>query len=241
MSGINEIQSRIQSIQNRVVNPPNMGRFNAVMEAQLAAANARAMRTTEVGTDPTTEFAVTPQGLTSTSALGGQSVTLGTMLGMAGNPIVARPTTSLRSTDLSEYLLANDIEARNGRLSQDELVPVSGAWNGSGYLLPPAAAAWEQMRAAAAADGIDLKAIDTYRSWETQGNAYRAHLRGEKAANVLPPGTSEHGNGLAVDVTNGHLVGVGDSEYTWLRANGSRYGWHPISNESWHWEYRGTM
>jgi D-alanyl-D-alanine carboxypeptidase len=96
------------------------------------------------------------------------------------------------------------------------------------------------MRAAAAADGIDLKAIDTYRSYELQEGAYRAHLRGEKAANVLPPGESEHGNGLAVDGTNSHLVGVGDREYTWLRTNAAQYGCYPISNESWHWEFRGV-
>ena len=117
---------------------------------------------------------------------------------------------------------------------------VSGAWNGTGYLLPPAAAAWEEMRAAAAADGVELRAIDTYRSYDVQEGAYQAHLRGEKTANVLPPGESEHGNGLAVDITNGHLVGVGDREYTWLRTNAAQYGWFPISNESWHWEFRGT-
>ena len=83
-------------------------------------------------------------------------------------------------------------------------------------------------------------AIDSYRSWEVQQGAHQAHLRGEKKANVLPPGQSEHGNGLAVDITNGHLVGVGDREYTWLRTHAAQYGWYPISNESWHWEFRGT-
>jgi LAS superfamily LD-carboxypeptidase LdcB len=76
------------------------------------------------------------------------------------------------------------------------------------------------MRAAAAADGIDLQATDLYRSWESQDNAYQKHLRGEKAANVLPPGTSEHGLGLAVDITNGHIIGHDDPEHAWMRANG---------------------
>lgn len=245
MSGINEIQSRFQSLHNRVANPPIAGRFNAVFRAQMAAANARTASPTEPATDlpsaGTGEFLVAPQGQTATSLLGSSGVTLGVMLGITGNPtIAARSATVVRSADLAEYLSVRGIESRNGRLRPDELTAVSGGWNDSATLLPPAATAWEEMRAAAATAGIDLKAIDTYRSWETQERAYQAHLRGEKAANVLPPGKSEHGNGLAVDVTNGHLVGVGDREYTWLRSNATQYGWYPISNESWHWEFRGT-
>ncbi len=246
MSGINEIQSRIQSIQTRVANPPMAGRFNAVFEAQMAAANARSIPATEPASEASPveagEFVVRPQDELSTAPLGGTSLTLGVMLGISGGPTTApRSGTVTRAGELNEYMSIHNIGARNGRLGPTELTSVSGAWNGTGYLLPPAATAWEEMRAAAATEGIDLRAIDTYRSWETQERAYLAHLRGDKAANVLPPGESEHGNGLAVDVTNGHLVGVGDAEYTWLRTNGAQYGWYPISNESWHWEFRGTL
>jgi hypothetical protein len=144
------------------------------------------------------------------------------------------------SPELEAYLQANRIRERNGRLEGTGLlVEVSGAWHGTGRLLAPAAKAWEAMRAAAAADGIDLRAIDTYRSYESQASAYQKFLAGEKKANVLPPGRSEHGNGLAVDVTNGSLVGPGDPEWHWLQQNAHRFGWDPISNESWHWEYRG--
>jgi hypothetical protein len=244
MSGVNEIQSRIQAIQTRVSSPPIAGRFNAIFEAQMAAASAHTGATapTEDGATPTGSLSVSPMGMTATAQpVGGEVVTLGMMLGMAAGP-TSTPASPhvVTASGLAEYLAINDIEQRNGRLSMAELTEVSGAWNGTGYLLPPAARAWEEMRSAAAAGGIDLKAIDLYRSWESQNNAYQAHLRGDKAANVLPPGTSEHGNGLAVDVTNGHLVGVGDKEYTWLRTHAAEYGWHPISNESWHWEFRGT-
>lgn len=238
MSGITEIQSRIQSIENRVANPPISGRFSAMFKTELAAAAARTGSAATPAGDG--EYVVGPQATRSTP-LGSTPVTLGMMLGITGGAIFApRSTTTLRSDQLAEYLAAHSVESRNGRLSTAELTPVSGAWKGSAYLLPPAAKAWEEMRAAAAADGLDIRAIDTYRSWDVQDAAHKAHLRGEKKANVLPPGESEHGNGLAVDVTNGHLVGVGDAEYTWLRTNGARYGWYPISNESWHWEFRGT-
>lgn len=142
--------------------------------------------------------------------------------------------------ELRSYLDHHGVEARNGRLEGSGLlVEVGGAWHGTRYLLEPAAKAWTEMRQAAALDGIDLRAIDMYRSWESQARAYEDHLAGRKKANVLPPGTSEHGNGLAVDITNGSLVGPGDPEWNWLQANASRFGWFPISNESWHWEYRG--
>lgn len=242
MNGINEIQARVQAIQARVTSPPVSGQFGAIFQAQLAAANAQSTQQSAATAAPAeTEFAVTPQGMTATQ-LGSSVVTLGVMLGMTSGPTTAPPSpTVLRASGLSEYLTAHNTEARNGRLSTTELTSVSGAWNGTGYLLPPAAAAWEEMRQAAAHDGIDIQAIDTYRSWEAQNGAYKAHLRGDKAANVLPPGKSEHGNGLAVDLTNGHLVGVGDADYTWMRTHGAEFGWHPISNESWHWEFRGTV
>lgn len=141
---------------------------------------------------------------------------------------------------LEYFLSTHGIRGRNGRLVDSGLlVPVSGSWHGNGKLLAPAAEAWEEMRARAAADGVDLRAIDTYRSYDVQASAYQDHLSGKKKANVLPPGRSEHGNGLAVDVTNGALVGPGDVEWEWLNANAARFGWHPISNESWHWEFRG--
>lgn len=149
----------------------------------------------------------------------------------------------IRGSDLQDYLGRHAVETRNGHLEGSGLlVNVSGAIHaGSARLLEPAARAWEAMRSAAARDGVDLRVIDTYRSYETQARAHAAYLAGDKPANVLPPGTSEHGNGLAIDVSNGRLVGPGDREWEWLNANGERFGWHPISNESWHWEFRGTL
>ena len=239
MSSINEIQSRVQTIQNRVTSPPVSGQFGAIFQAQMAAAQAREPAPTADGA-ASQEFVVTPQAMT-TNTPGSSVITLGVMLGMASGPVSAPASqTVTTSQGLTEYLVVNNIQERNGRLSPAELTPVTGSWNDNGYLLPPAATAWEEMRQAAGADGINLQAIDAYRSWESQNNAYQAHLRGDKTANVLPPGQSEHGNGLAVDLTNGHLVGVGDAEYTWMRTNGAQYGWYPISNESWHWEFRGT-
>ena len=248
MSGISEIQARIQAIQHRPQPPAIAGHFQALLNAKVTETAPPVVpdaiapaETLEAG-----HFVVAPQGQSNT--VGGltmsasQGMTLGMMLGITGAPTTApRSANVVRSAELTDYLSVNGIEFRNGHLGGADLTEVSGGWNSTARLLPPAAAAWEEMRAAAAADGIDLRAVDSYRSWDTQQSAYQAHLRGEKTANVLPPGQSEHGSGLAVDVTNGHLVGVGDREYTWLRTNGAQYGWYPISNESWHWEFRGVF
>ena len=96
------------------------------------------------------------------------------------------------------------------------------------------------MRSAAQADGVDLRFVDSYRNWDVQNAARQRYLSGEKAESVLPAGSSQHGLGLAVDLTDGGLIGPGDPEWRWMQTNGASYGWFPISNESWHWEYRGT-
>ena len=244
MSGISEIQARIQAIHQRVTQPAVPGGFGALLASQQAAGTSNAGHV-EAGNAHEDHFVVTPQaqaaipqGLQSSAV---QGVTLGMMLGLTSAPPPRQlPTTIALSSELTEYLRVHGIEARNGRLDRSELTAISGGWNGSGYLLPPAAAAWEEMRAAAAMDGVNLQAIDTYRSWEVQEGAYQAHLRGEKRANVLPPGRSEHGNGLAVDITNGHIIGHDDPEHEWLEVNAARFGWYPISNETWHWEFRGV-
>jgi zinc D-Ala-D-Ala carboxypeptidase len=242
MSGINEIQSRIQDIQARVSSPPMAGRFSAVFDAQMAAANARTAAVEPTVATPAEGFVVTPLSLESTASnYGAETVSLGVMLGLTGQTTSMSVSGTIASrADLAQYLSVSGVPARNGHLDPSELSPVSGAWNGTGYLLPPAASAWEQMRAAAAADGIDLRAVDLYRSWDVQESAYRAYQSGAKDEYVLAPGSSQHGIGLAVDVTNGSIIEVGDREHAWLRDNASRFGWYPISNESWHWEFRGV-
>jgi hypothetical protein len=238
MSAISEIQSRIESIQARVSNPPASGRFGTIFESQLAAESARTAATDAAA--PTEGYSVKPLSLESTAAsYGGETVSLGVMLGLTGPPAHVSGNVATRA-GLAGYLDSFGIFDRNGHLDTSELTSVSGAWNGTGYLLPPAASAWEEMRSAAAADGIDLQAVDLYRSWDVQNTAYQAYMNGIKPDNVLAPGTSQHGLGLAVDVTNGDVIGVGDPEHAWLRDNAARFGWYPISNESWHWEFRGV-
>jgi D-alanyl-D-alanine carboxypeptidase len=254
MQRINEVISRIQSIQAQVERPPISGAFQSLLAdrmneapAQRAGGDAPSAESADHGA-----IAVDAPPMPLYPLTRGGAVTMGAMLGgpggLSGVAAVggiypsshhAPDGSVMTSSQLNAYMRANQIEARNGRLESQELTPVSGSWHGNGSLLPPAAHAWELMRTAAATDGINLQAIDTYRTWESQDRAYRAHLRGEKTANVLPPGKSRHGAGLAVDITTGNIIDRSDREWQWLGSNARSFGWHPISNEAWHWEFRG--
>lgn len=233
MTGIDAALTRINQIQQRMAasRPPAGGEFEAILNERLDIASAR---------DDATAGAAS--GLLTNRSYGA-GVTVGTFL----NPVTPPPALSsywaggvASVAELNAYVASNAIEARNGRLDAHEMVPVPGGWDGrTVQLLPPAAEAWNAMRTKAAAEGINLQAVDSYRDWATQDRAHREYLAGNKPANVLPAGHSQHGNGLAVDVTNGSIIGRDDPEWHWLQANARRFGWYPISNETWHWEFRG--
>ncbi len=258
MQRINEVISRIQTIKAQVERPPVSGAFQSLLNARLHEAPPRdTADDASVALGDPGHVAMDSIAVPMYSLPRHGGVTMGTMLGgpagLAGitgvggvgggvyPPSHHVPEGSvMTSSQLNDYLRGNQVEPRNGRLEPQELTPVSGSWHGNGSLLPPAAQAWELMRSAAALDGINLQAIDTYRTWGSQERAYQAHLRGEKTANVLPPGKSRHGAGLAVDITTGTIIDRNDREWQWLDSNARSFGWHPISNETWHWEFRGV-
>lgn len=100
------------------------------------------------------------------------------------------------------------------------------------WLSPAAAASYAAMRAAGMpAGGIS----DAGRTRAEQERLYQRYLRGELKATAAKPGQSNHETGNALDMD------TGSAAHTWLLKNGARYGWtRPLSNEPWHWEYRGA-
>ena len=126
-------------------------------------------------------------------------------------------------------------------------------------LTPQAAAAFEQMVAAAMIDGHELQLNSAYRSEADQAQLYEAYVRdyGAESAALLVarPGTSEHQTGLAADVG---LVGLPDDQTfgataasTWVADNAHRFGlivrYPPdkaeitgYANEPWHLRYVGV-
>jgi hypothetical protein len=122
----------------------------------------------------------------------------------------------------------------NGQLPADSLTQLAD----SGHrLYAPAAASWNQVVAAARADGLDLRITDSYRSYDDQVDLASRKGLYQNGGLAAVPGTSNHGWGLAVDAD------VRDpAVMAWLRTNGPRFGWvEPVPREPWHWEFRPTQ
>ncbi|WP_061965774.1 M15 family metallopeptidase [Demequina aurantiaca] len=119
----------------------------------------------------------------------------------------------------------------NGRLASNSLCAVSFATEHS--LQCDAAAALDAADEAYFAEtGAHLRMTDSYRTYQSQviTKARKGHM-------AAPPGTSNHGWGMAVDLY--------PESAAWLTANGAKFGWvHPAwarpggsLPESWHLEY----
>jgi hypothetical protein len=129
----------------------------------------------------------------------------------------------------------------NGAIPADELCPIAFA---PGHLLQcDAADSLALLNTAYRLEfGSDLVISSSYRTVEAQ-----AAIRSARGALAAPPGRSNHGWGLAVDL--GAIGGLGDftsPRYAWLKENADAFGWHHPRvmepggagpQEPWHWEY----
>ena len=108
------------------------------------------------------------------------------------------------------------------------------------FLVEEAALMFREMRSAAERDGLSINVTSAWRSWEVQKRAYEqwletgTNLAGNPVPAMAHPDTSSHPKGLAIDVST-----VPDT-LRWLRQHGPSFGWHPISSEDWHWDYKGA-
>ncbi len=125
-------------------------------------------------------------------------------------------------------------------------------------LAPRAAAAWQRMHTAAAAEGITLLPLSGFRSVARQTRIIRHKLAAGEGLDailrfVAAPGCSEHHTGRAIDIgspdESAHFEAAFDrtKEFRWLRKNARRFGFHlsyPRNNvhrigyEPWHWCWR---
>jgi D-alanyl-D-alanine carboxypeptidase len=125
------------------------------------------------------------------------------------------------------------------------------------FLAPPAARAWLEMRAAAAADGVELLLISAFRSFDFQLALVRGKLaKGRSIEEILtvnaPPGCSEHHSGRAVDIGARDTPALEEdfehtAQFAWMQSHANRFGFHlsyPRGNacgylyEPWHWCFR---
>src|SRR3989344_3274762 len=101
--------------------------------------------------------------------------------------------------------------------------------------------------------GCDMRIRSGFRSWEEQDNIFKRE--GNNNNTSMPPGSSQHHTGLAIDFTTPKIgtvarqgAGVEKTrEYDWLEKNAWKHGFvisydknhDGITNESWHWVYVG--
>ena len=141
----------------------------------------------------------------------------------------------------------------------DGYMPPDLTYNSDGCQLRSATAnAFDQMKQAAAASGLILRAVSAYRSVEYQRNLYNSYLQGDSQANVdtysARAGHSEHHTGMAVDVfgsVDGLNAFFSTPEYQWVKQHGHEYGFiirytapeedvTGYMDEPWHLRYIGV-
>jgi hypothetical protein len=141
----------------------------------------------------------------------------------------------------------------NGKLPREMLQPCGIR---SFVMVEPAAGAMRAMVAAASGDGVTISATGTWRSYDQQKHLFESRYvtrdtgRRSKVWNgtrywQLPntamaatPGTSNHGFGLAADLSNSPTVPIGGATLRWMATHGPSFGyWNTVRSEPWHWSY----
>jgi LAS superfamily LD-carboxypeptidase LdcB len=109
----------------------------------------------------------------------------------------------------------------------------------------------QDMLDAASADGFDMCG-GGYRDPAEQvavrrancGTSYYAIYEAPASAcspPTAPPGTSQHEQGLAVDITiGGRTISGGSAAFNWLKANAAGFGFYNLPAEPWHWSTTGN-
>jgi len=127
--------------------------------------------------------------------------------------------------------------AENGHLSPSELAQIPFA-PGHSVRSDVVGGLAELNAAYAAVFGVNLTISSSYRTYASQEALYDPSSK-----TAAPPGCSNHGTGLAVDIGGG-VQAFGSPQYEWLQANAEAYGWvHPPfaepfgrNPEPWHWQ-----
>jgi len=177
---------------------------------------------------------------------------------------VLRVNLDLDQTPYDDAVPAEDLDStlilvnKYHGLAQDYVptLEVLGTKYGRGELRPQAAQAFRAMADGARADGISLKSVSAYRSYDTQTALYNSYCQkyGQTRADTFSarPGFSEHQTGLAVDINTASLSAHFErtEEYAWLQAHCAEYGFmlryrqdkEAITGycyEPWHYRYVG--
>ncbi len=114
-----------------------------------------------------------------------------------------------------------------------DLVVVDGG-DSPKHLAPEAADRWDQLKRAAARDGVGLVLVSGFRSVDRQRELIEAKLKkGNELKMILQvlaaPGYSQHHTGLALDIGTGTNIDVTEAfahtdAFAWLSSHAGEYG-----------------
>lgn len=158
-----------------------------------------------------------------------------------------------------DYILPDDYTVKTAKT----VIDVYGGYD-RGYLDYRVAPHYIEMYNAALEDGLKLSPLSGYRSVARQKNNFENLIRdymnkGYSKAQatvlaseiILPPSTSEHNAGLAMDILSLEVSFENSDEFAWLQEHAADYGFilrYPkdkqditkITYEPWHWRYVGV-
>lgn len=158
-----------------------------------------------------------------------------------------------------DYILPDDYTVKTAKT----VIDIYGGYD-RGYLDYRVAPHFIEMYNAALEDGLKLSPLSGYRSVERQKNNFENLIRdymnkGYSKAQatvlaseiILPPSTSEHNAGLAMDILSLEESFENSDEFAWLQEHAADYGFilrYPkdkqkitkITYEPWHWRYVGV-
>jgi hypothetical protein len=160
----------------------------------------------------------------SASGVAGLTASTGTAAPLG--PAVKRATGDYGKLEPPAELVAYG----NGRIPAQALEPIGV---GDHRLWAPAAASFRQLRADAAAAGVQIGVTDSYRDYGTQVSLAQRKGLYSQGGLAASPGSSNHGWGMALDLD------LDSTAQAWMRENAWRYGFvEDTPREPWHWGYR---
>ena len=210
---------------------------------------------TEAESNTTSDSSSTTSDILTTSEETTLLTTEATQKGTIDNPVV------ITIDDATWYLTLVNSSYRIPDSYTPDLVSVCGSQE---RLDRKIALAYEKMFAAALNDGVTLTPCSGYRSYELQERNYNNKIkffenqgysteeaRVKAATIIMPPGSSEHNLGYAMDIVCVEEWFETTDEFRWLSENAADYGFimrYPkdkqhITNviyEPWHWRYVGV-
>ena len=156
-------------------------------------------------------------------------------------------------------VLTNKYYALSSTYEPKDLVTINSSYSsGTRKMTKDAKEAFEKLAKDAKAEGYNIRAVSTYRSYSYQKDLYNRYVAndGQKKADTYSarPGHSEHQTGLAVDVDNSkqsYTLFGNTKEFTWMKQNAYKYGFilrytkdnewiTGYKDEPWHYRYVGV-